>query len=165
MMVCLIFHTAIITNRKNWRITMKLHFENLSIFFLKSERTQMLGPSPSPCSFLFAFQWLPPSLPSTKVFSEWSLCENAHSLTISIWHYPKCTSMLLPSKFEKLLMVWMDWHSTECIFQIHSGHSAIGPYNIQITLKGLHFKVFIFNVFIKFFKFRIILKDPSLSLG
>ena len=43
MMVCLIFHPAIITNRKNWRITIKLHFENLSTFFQKSERTHMLG--------------------------------------------------------------------------------------------------------------------------
>ena len=51
----LIFHTAVIINRKNCRITIKLHFENLSIFFKKSKRTQMLGP-PSPCSFLVAFQ-------------------------------------------------------------------------------------------------------------
>ena len=36
MMVCLIFHTAIIIKRKNWRITIKLHFENLSIFFKKA---------------------------------------------------------------------------------------------------------------------------------
>ena len=54
MMVCLIFHTAIIINRKNWRITMKIHFENLSIFFLKNERTQMLGP-PIPTPLLFVF--------------------------------------------------------------------------------------------------------------
>ena len=39
MMVCLIFHTAIIINRKNWRITIKLNFENISICFKKSERT------------------------------------------------------------------------------------------------------------------------------
>ena len=42
MMICLIFHTAIIINRKNWRITIKLHFQNVGIFFL-NERTQMLG--------------------------------------------------------------------------------------------------------------------------
>ena len=36
MMVCLIFHTVIIINGKNWRITIKL--QN----FLKSERTHML---------------------------------------------------------------------------------------------------------------------------
>ena len=40
IMVCLIFHTAIIINRKNWRITIKLHFEN----FKKSKCTYMLGP-------------------------------------------------------------------------------------------------------------------------
>ena len=50
-MVCLIFHTTIIINRKNWRITIKLYFENLSIF----KRTHMLGP-PSTCALLFAFQ-------------------------------------------------------------------------------------------------------------
>ena len=43
--VCLIFHTAIIIYRENGRITIKLHFENLSIFF-KSKRTHMLGPPP-----------------------------------------------------------------------------------------------------------------------
>ena len=45
-MVCLVFHTANYNQYENWRITMKLHFENLSIIFLKSERTQMLGPPP-----------------------------------------------------------------------------------------------------------------------
>ena len=39
----LIFHTVIIINSKNWR-TIKLHFENLSIFFKKNERTHILGP-------------------------------------------------------------------------------------------------------------------------
>ena len=34
-MVCLIFHTVIIINRKNWRITTKLHFGNISIFLKK----------------------------------------------------------------------------------------------------------------------------------
>ena len=43
----------------------------------------------------------------------------------------------------------MDWHRVECIFQMHTGHPAVRPYNIQNTLKGLHFKVFIFNVFIE----------------
>ena len=51
MMVYLIFYTAIIINRKNCRIAIKLHFENLSIFFKKSEPTDMQGP-PLP---LFAF--------------------------------------------------------------------------------------------------------------
>ena len=32
-MVCLIFHTAIIINRKNWRITTKLHIENIRNLF------------------------------------------------------------------------------------------------------------------------------------
>ena len=49
-MVCLIFHTAIIINRKNWRLTIKFHLENLSIFFEKSERENMLEP-PLPVRF------------------------------------------------------------------------------------------------------------------
>ena len=36
MMVCLIFHTEITINRKNWRITTKLHLENLKIFLKKA---------------------------------------------------------------------------------------------------------------------------------
>ena len=44
MMVCLIFYTAIIINKKNWRITIKLHFENLINFFKKNLLTHMLGP-------------------------------------------------------------------------------------------------------------------------
>ena len=61
-MVCLILHTVIIISRKNWRITIKLHSENLRIFSLKSERTHMLG-LPFSCLFLLTFQWLPPSSP------------------------------------------------------------------------------------------------------
>ena len=51
-------------------------------------------------------------------------------------------------------MVWMDWHCIECIFQIHTGHPAIRHYNIQNTLKGLHLKVFIFNVFTELFQVK-----------
>ena len=72
MMVCLIFYTAIMIKRKNWRITIKLHFENLNIFLKKRTSTHMLG-SPSPCSFLFAFQWPPPLPSSTNVLFEWPL--------------------------------------------------------------------------------------------
>ena len=58
---------CLIINSKNWKITIKLHFENLSIFFLKSKRAHMLGP-PSPCLFLFAFHWPPPSPPQRRSF-------------------------------------------------------------------------------------------------
>ena len=64
----LIFHAAIIINRKNWSITIKLNFENLTIFLKKSERTHMLWP-PSPCLLLFAFQCPLPS--SRNVLFEW----------------------------------------------------------------------------------------------
>ena len=50
IMVCLIFHVAIIIDRKNWRITIKLHFENFSIFFKKSKRTH-----PPPVRFCSLF--------------------------------------------------------------------------------------------------------------
>ena len=53
-MVCLIFHTAIIINKKNWRITIKLHFKNLSIFLKKIERIHVLG-APSPVRFCSLF--------------------------------------------------------------------------------------------------------------
>ena len=59
MMVCLIFHTEIIISKKNWRITIKLYLENLSIFFKKSEYTQILGPPP-PFRFCSLFNDLLP---------------------------------------------------------------------------------------------------------
>ena len=67
-----IFHTAMIINRKNWRIIIKRHFENPSIFFKKSKRTQMLGPSPLPL-FTFVRFSMTPSAPllSTNVLFEW----------------------------------------------------------------------------------------------
>ena len=61
-MVCLIFHTAIIINRKqdiinrkNQRVTIKLNFGNLSIFF-KKENVHTCQDPASPCSFLFPFK-------------------------------------------------------------------------------------------------------------
>ena len=65
MMVCLIFHSAIIINKKIWRITIKIHFENLSIFFLKSERTHMLG-NPHPQFVCVRFSITPPPPPLLK---------------------------------------------------------------------------------------------------
>ena len=47
MMVCLILHTAIIIYRKNWRITAKLHFENLSIFLKKANVHKCKDPPPT----------------------------------------------------------------------------------------------------------------------
>ena len=58
-MVCLIFHTAIIINRKNWRRTRKLHFEELSIFFLKANAYICQDPSPPVC-FCLLFNDPPP---------------------------------------------------------------------------------------------------------
>ena len=70
VMFCLIFHTVIIINRKNWRITIKLHFENLSIFFKK--RTYTHARTPSPVRFYSLFNGFP--LPSsTNVLFEWPL--------------------------------------------------------------------------------------------
>ena len=36
MMVCLIFHTAIIINRKNWSTTIKLHLKIPAFIFKKA---------------------------------------------------------------------------------------------------------------------------------
>ena len=75
LMVCLIFHTAFIINQKNWKITIKLHFENLSIFFQKSTRT------PLPPFVFFPFSMTPPppppSSPQRMYFLNnpfWNLC-------------------------------------------------------------------------------------------
>ena len=65
MIFCLIFHTAIIINRKNRRITLKLHFEDLSIFF--KNRTYANARTPHPLCVLLAFQWPHPPLSSMKV--------------------------------------------------------------------------------------------------
>ena len=61
MMVCLIFHTAIIINRKNWRITIKLHFENVSNFFFKK---WMYTHARTPLALIVFvhFSMMPPSL-------------------------------------------------------------------------------------------------------
>ena len=69
-MVCLIFNTVIKINRKNWRISRKLPFENLSIFFTKSKCTHMLG-LPSPVHFCLLFNDLPSFHSSTNVIFEW----------------------------------------------------------------------------------------------
>ena len=63
MMVCLIFHTALIINRKNWRITIKRHFENLSIFFKKANVHKCYDPPTPPVRFCSLFNVpFPPSL-------------------------------------------------------------------------------------------------------
>ena len=75
MMVCLIFHTAIIINRKNWRIIIKLHFENLRIFFLK-KRTYTHARTPLPLFVFIHFSVTSPPLrlpSSTNVLFEWPL--------------------------------------------------------------------------------------------
>ena len=58
-------NTAILINRKNWRITIKLQFENHRIFFKKSERTHKLGPPP-PVRFCSLFN--DPSSPPQTYF-------------------------------------------------------------------------------------------------
>ena len=68
VMFCLIFHTVIIINRKNWR-TIKLHFENLSIFFKKNERTHILGPL-LPLFIFVCFSMTPPLPSSTNALFE-----------------------------------------------------------------------------------------------
>ena len=66
MMVCLIFHTAIIINRKNWRISIKLNFKNISIFFLKWTYTNDSPPPPPPHPVHFCSLLNDPLLPSPQ---------------------------------------------------------------------------------------------------
>ena len=63
-MVCLIFHTAIINNRKNWRIIVKLHFENPSIFLKKANIYNARTPLPL---FVFVRFSMTP-LPSQRTY-------------------------------------------------------------------------------------------------
>ena len=53
-MVCLIFHTDIMISRKNWRVTVRLHFENLSIFF-KTANIHTCQDHPPPDRFCLLF--------------------------------------------------------------------------------------------------------------
>ena len=77
MMVCLIFHTAITINRKNWKTTIKLYLENLGIFFKKRTYTHAMTPLPLFIFVCFSMT-APPSLPSsTNVLFEWPLLETA----------------------------------------------------------------------------------------
>ena len=68
MMVCLIFHTAIITNKKNWRITIKLHLENLSIFLKK--RTYPHARTPLPLFVFVRFSVTRSPRPSIPLLNE-----------------------------------------------------------------------------------------------
>ena len=64
-------HTAIIINRKNWRITIKLHFGNLRIFFKKRMYTHARSPLPL---FVFVhFSMTHPSPPQRTYFLNDSL--------------------------------------------------------------------------------------------
>ena len=99
-MVYLIFHTAIIINRKNWRITIKLHFENIDISFKESERTHVLERGRrkwegcqwksnkneqrerSLCLFWFAFQW-PPQFQRTYFLNDPFQVKSSYILNIN----------------------------------------------------------------------------------
>ena len=63
-MVCLIFHTTIIINRKNWRITIKLHFESLSTFCFKANVHTCYDPLPLFVFVRFSNPRPQPPLPS-----------------------------------------------------------------------------------------------------
>ena len=68
MMVCLTFHTAIIINRKNWRINIKLHFENLSIFFFKKRTYTHDRTFPPHVSFCSLLNDPPPRSPPLRTY-------------------------------------------------------------------------------------------------
>ena len=67
----LIFHTAIIINTKTWRIIIKLHFENISIFFKANIHTCQ---DPPPTVHFCSLFDDPCSLPSlTNILFEWPI--------------------------------------------------------------------------------------------
>ena len=66
-MVYLIFHTAIIINRKSWRKTIKLHFKNPHIFFKKRTYTHARTP-PCPVRFFSLFNNSPPLPPPQRTY-------------------------------------------------------------------------------------------------
>ena len=65
----LIFHTAIIINRKNWRITIKLYLENLSIFFFKKWTYTHARTPPPLVLFVFVRFSMTPPLLNERTFS------------------------------------------------------------------------------------------------
>ena len=99
MMVCLIFHTAITINRKNWRITIKLHFykkanvhscwdpASLICFcsLFNDPTTPSPSPTPLPSSTKILFEW--PhirSISHPKVLKSHS-SESNYLLEIKVW--------------------------------------------------------------------------------
>ena len=88
MIVCLIFRTAIIINRKNLIVTIKLHFENLSIFFKKV----VLVP-PSIVRFCLLFKDPHPPLLLNK--GTFWMSPNVASLSLFYrYYFARCSSEL-----------------------------------------------------------------------
>ena len=128
MMVCLIFHTAIIINSKNWRITVKLYFENLSIFFRKANLHTC---SPSPCSFLFAFQWSPSP-------SQWTYFLNDPKLFAKNFSYNSNLGISLPFYLSRTNLKLHNisktpWMVKGVITNLHSS-KACGPDCIPVVV-------------------------------
>ena len=110
MIVCLIFRTAIIINRKNLIVTIKLHFENLSIFF-KGVLVSLFH-----CSFLFAFQGSPTSPPKQRYFLNVPKCGLFYR-----YCFARCSSelaQLVPLPFSK-------WRSTHYSDRLHDFYVTI----------------------------------------
>ena len=100
MMVCLIFHTAIIINRKNGGITIKLYFQNLITFFLNWTYTHARTLLPL---FLFvSFSMTSPSLPQSTYFLNDPLVELVLNETHS--HDPCIKNLLHPHVFQAFLI-------------------------------------------------------------
>ena len=73
---------------KNWRITIKFHFENLSIFFKKSKRTHVLGPPSSLPLFFFVLKIYKNSfLYRTPLVAASELKSNPLSANTTKWSY------------------------------------------------------------------------------
>ena len=108
----LIFHTVIIINSKNWRTTIKLHFENLSIFFKKNERTHILGPL-LPLFIFVCFSMTSPSPPQRMHFlNEPSQGSREYFTSLILYIY-----LILPSISTTLQLdslIFFDGQENEC---------------------------------------------------
>ena len=141
-MVCLIFHTVIIINWKNWKITAKLYFENLSIFLIKAN-VHTCQDSLSPCSFLFAFQGPPPS-PTQRTYFLNAPFRNlqAYSEPCVILAYSQPSYIPSPGIFRTGSMFKTMWnfdqaHSGPCENSLFRHYSAVFRH-IQNLLWSLH---------------------------
>ena len=76
----------IMINRNNWRITIKLHFENISFFLKKRMYTHARTPPPPVC-FCSLFNDPPPPPPLINEHTFWMTPMFLNSCLANCWHH------------------------------------------------------------------------------